>query len=99
MCYLVPHFEVILKDFRAKLPASTQLALATSHFLVRGGWLLTLPIPIVICAVGILMNLKCQTLRPVRVYCMAMSILLTIFVTVLVVMVFAALYSPLMESL
>ena len=99
MCYLVPRFAAILAGYQAKLPMSTKVVLAASSFLIRGGWFTTLAIAIAICAVGILMNMKCETLRPVRVYCMAVSILLTIFVTVVVILVFAALYSPLMESL
>jgi type II secretory pathway component PulF len=44
--WLVPKFQDIFKDFHARLPPSTDFALHTAAWFMRGGWIAVAALPI-----------------------------------------------------
>lgn len=96
---IVPRLAMILHNFTAELPALTKNVLWASRAMRAGGWFSSLVIPIGIVALGILIDAMSKTAWPVRLYSIVMTLLLMVAVAGFAVLVFAALYAPIMATL
>lgn len=94
ICFIVPRFAIIFRDFKTELPALTKTLLQVSDWFVGYGWAIFLLLCLTIPAIGLVIDSHAPTDRSIKRYARATRIIAVLLYLVLGALMAFALFTP-----